>query len=134
TGLLDAGIPDEAIARVAETWQPLPALTFLCQAPVELCLDRIAGRGAATDDFSSEPVLRKYQGLFEKAMAYARAQFGLRGVELDTDRPGEAVLEAVKETPQWEGLPSEGWQPPAHGATISLRISPGEQPPSEEQP
>jgi ATP phosphoribosyltransferase len=104
TDLLDAGCPDETIARVAGAWQPLPALTFLCRAPVELCLERIAGRGGATDDFSREPVLRKYEGLYQKAVVYAREKLGLRVVELDTNRPVDAVLQAVKETLEREGL------------------------------
>jgi ATP phosphoribosyltransferase len=95
TDLLD-GCPEETLARVAAAWKPFPSLTFLCQAPVEVCLRRIAGRGAV-DEFARELVLRKYDALYRKALAYAQDRLGMAVVELDTDRPVEAVLEAVKD-------------------------------------
>jgi ATP phosphoribosyltransferase len=104
TDLLDAGVPDETVARVCDTWKPLPDVTFLCAPPVEVSLRRVADRGGPRDEFSAEPVLRKYDGLYRRAAAHARERLGLRVVELDTDRPLEETLQQVKDALRREGL------------------------------
>jgi ATP phosphoribosyltransferase len=104
TDLLDAGTPEETLLRVAGTWQPYPALTFLCRCPVAVALARVAARGWPADDYSDEPVLRKYDALYVRAAGFAREKLGLRVVELDTDTSLEDTLARVKETLHREGL------------------------------
>lgn len=104
TDLLDTNCPDEMIARVAETWKPYPAVTFLCRAPVEVSLQRVLGRGGERDEFSAESVLRKYEALYQRAVAHARDKLGLKVVEVDTNQPVEGTLRDVKDVLRREGL------------------------------
>jgi thymidylate kinase len=104
TDLLDAGCPDETLARVAHTWEPHPSITFWCRANIDECVRRVAERGGVRDEFEGESVLRKYEDLYGRAAAYARVRLGLRVHELDTGRPLEAVLESVRDTLRREGL------------------------------
>jgi ATP phosphoribosyltransferase len=103
TDLLDGGTADETVRRVAETWRPHPAVTFLCQAPPEVSLARIGGRGTY-DEFAVESALRKYDALYRRAAAWARATVGLKVIELDTTSPLEEVLGTIKGTLRRGGL------------------------------
>jgi ATP phosphoribosyltransferase len=106
TDLIDSGCPDDVLLRVAETWKPYPALTFLCSVPVEVAVRRIAGRRGPRDEFEGEGVLRKYDALYRRAAEVAREKLGLRVVELDTNQPLEATLDAVHARLRQEGIVS----------------------------
>jgi ATP phosphoribosyltransferase len=104
TDLLDANLPEETLVRVSQTWQPYPALTFLCRVPVEVAVRRVAGRRAARDEFAGDAVLRKYDALYLRAAAFAREKLGLRVLELDTQQSLDATLETVRAALTREGL------------------------------
>jgi ATP phosphoribosyltransferase len=104
TDLLETGCPDETLLRIAETWKPFPALTFLCTVPVAVAAKRVSGRRGPRDEFEGEAVLARYENLYQQAAAYARDRLGLRVVELSTDQPLETTLQTVQETLRQEGL------------------------------
>jgi ATP phosphoribosyltransferase len=104
TDLLGAGHAEADLARVTRTWEPHPAVTFHCRAPVEECVRRVAGRGGARDEFEGEAVLRQYAALYEQAAEHARQRLGLRVIDLDTGRPLAEVLDSVRATLRSEGL------------------------------
>ncbi len=104
TDLLDTNCGEEALGRVAKTWEPHPDVTFLCRAPVPECARRVAERGGVRDEFEGEDVLHRYDALYLRAAAFARERLGLRVVELSTGRPIEAALQSVRDTLRGEEL------------------------------
>jgi thymidylate kinase len=104
TDLLDAGVPEALMARVAETWKPYPHVTFLCTAPTPVSIQRIAERGGPRDEFSTCEVVERYQTLYRRAAEHAREKLGMTVVELDTTQPLEATLQTVKDTLARQGV------------------------------
>jgi dTMP kinase len=84
---------DEDVARVAHlnAGFPPPDLTFLVDVPLQVSLDRIAGRGLAEEKYETEEKLRLVRAMYERA----RTEFPCDHVILDGTLDVESLHQRV---------------------------------------
>lgn len=80
--------------RLLNQYAPWPEVTFLLDAPVEICLERIQSLGRPVERYEKSGTLQSIRENYQK-LAEALLEAGRRIIVLDATEPAEAVHQKI---------------------------------------